>query len=127
MTEYIVIGAVLVCIFLYFIIKKSIENSREKKLKAIVAWCATDNSNMFRCNLHLWEYISDAQIKLKLLQEYRISTEEEWDLVKEIITDFQKDITQKYFYNQNNSSLYFFKIYTIYFSCYSNIIICHLF
>lgn len=100
MTEYIVIGAVLVCIFLYYIIKKSIETSREKKLKAVVAWCVTDNSNTFRCNLHLWEYISNAQIKLKLLQEYRISTEEEWDLVKEIIKGLQKDITQKYLNNQ---------------------------
>ena len=85
---------------MYYIIKKSIENSREKKLKAIVAWCATDNSNTFRYNLHLWEYILNAQIKLNLLPEYRISTDKEWNLAKDIIKGFQRDITQKYFSNQ---------------------------
>ena len=100
MTEYIVISVVLVCILVYVIIKKGTDNAREKKLKEVVAWCATDNSNIFRCNLHLWEYISNAQIELNLLPEYRISTDEEWILAKDIIKGFQKDVTQKYFSNQ---------------------------
>lgn len=100
MTEYIVISVVLVCILVYVIIKKGTDNAREKKLKEVVAWCATDNSNIFRCNLHLWEYISKAQIKLNLLPEYRISTDEEWIFSKDIIKGFQKDVTQKYFSNQ---------------------------
>ena len=100
MTEYIVISIVLVCILIYVIIKKSIENAKEKKLKDVVAWCVTDNSNTFRCNIHLWEYISNAQIKLKFLQEYRISTDEEWVLAKDIIKAFQKDIAQMFFSNK---------------------------
>lgn len=100
MDEYIVISIILLCILVYVIIKKGMESAKEKKLKEVVAWCATDNSNTFRCNLHLWEYISKAQIKLNLLQEYRISTDEEWNLAKEIIKGFQKDITQKFFSNQ---------------------------
>lgn len=99
MREYIVAILVIACILVYQIMKKIKENTKEKRRKEVVAWCVNE-PNRYRDYLYLWEYISNAQIKLNLLQEYRISTDEEWDLAKEIIKGFQKDITRKFFSNQ---------------------------
>lgn len=100
MTEYISVNIILVGVLAYMFFKKSKEYVNEKKLKDVVAWCVTTNSNTFRYNFDLWEYLSKAQTQLKLLYEYRISTDEEWTLAKVIIENFQKDITQQYFLNK---------------------------
>lgn len=72
----------------------------KETLRALVAWCITENSNEYRCNLHLHEYISNAQYDGKILEDYRITDEAEWNITKEIIIYYQKDMTQMYFTNR---------------------------
>ena len=99
MAECISIIILSISVLVYLVIKKHKENTKEKELKEVVAWCASSNSNTFRDNIHLWEYLSNAQIKLNLPHEYCISTDD-WELTKEILQAFQNDVTQRFFINQ---------------------------
>nr|WP_287920799.1 hypothetical protein [Ruminococcus sp.] len=100
MIWYIIVSIVLVVILVYVVIKKSIDNVKEKKLKEVVAWCVADNPTDFRRYLQLWQYVSNAQTDLNLLREYCISTDKEWSLARDIIKGFKKDIIQKFLSNQ---------------------------
>lgn len=71
-----------------------------RTLHELVAWCVTDSSSEYRCNIHLHEYISNAQIDEKISKDYSISNEAEWNIAKEIITYYQKYLTQLYFTNR---------------------------
>ena len=48
-------------------------------------------------SLPLYSYIANAQIKLNIPSEYKIGGTNEWDIVKNILTEFQKELIQDYF------------------------------
>ena len=80
-----------------------------EKLKEWVAWSVCESDGI-RWNLPLWVQLKDAQIHSHIQDKYRITGEEEWESVKEIIKRYQKDLTQSYF----NGRLWELKsIYTI--------------
>lgn len=89
----IILSIVLFC----FLFSKTKEYYKNKKVKELFAWIISENSADFRCNLHLHNYIANAQNKCNLLQEHRVTSDEEWNTVKEILIEFQKDATIKYF------------------------------
>lgn len=71
---------------------------REKTLKKFVSWAVVYNSYLvYSHDMPLWMYIHNAQIKLCIHKEYRISSDEEWRLAKEILQEFQTDLMQTYF------------------------------
>lgn len=96
MTGLIVAIILVVIIESYFIIKKVHELSKQKRLNELVAWCVTTNSNEYRNNLSLLDYIKNAQNKYCTTSELKIATDE-WDSVKLLIESFQNDTTQDYF------------------------------
>ena len=77
------------------------ELSKEIKLRDLVSWSVVRTKPyellVHAHDLPLWSYISNAQIKFKLPQEYRISGDDEWDYAKEILEEYQKDLIQSYF------------------------------
>ena len=88
MPEYIWVVGVLAVAVVWILIKKLRENSMRKKLHHIVSWCASEDSGLYRCNLHLWEYVANAQLDMKIPEEFRLSTAEEWLMVKNILKEF---------------------------------------
>lgn len=74
--------------------------SKERELRSLVVWSIIPDhplGNISGHDLPLWSYISNAQIEFKLPQEYRISGDDEWAYAKEILDEYQKDLTQSYF------------------------------
>lgn len=67
-------------------------------MKEWVTWSASKNNDV-RCNLSLWSYIGNAQIKLNIPEQYRI-TSDELQHVKEILAEYQMLLTQAYYDNQ---------------------------
>ena len=77
-----------------------------------VAWCATDDSNSYRCNLDLLDWLLNMQHyskrkeantffpkgnKLFLIEEKYWLREEEFDIVRSILQDYQRNLAQMYF------------------------------
>lgn len=84
------IGVVIILVFVVIVMAfKMRELYREKQLHRWVSWIMVSNA--------LWTYISDAQHELGINKEYRISYEQEWDIVKEILEEFQSYTAQSYF------------------------------
>lgn len=96
MIGLITAGIFAIVIIAYFVIRKAMELSEQKHLNELVAWCVTDNSNEYRNNLSLLDYIKNAQIKYCTTPELRIVADE-WDTVKLLIENFQNDTIQNYF------------------------------
>lgn len=96
----IIVASILLVGVIYLLIKKIGELSREKELKKYVAWCVSNNSTIYRCSLDLWHYVYNAQNDIT--EEYRISSDEEWETVKEILRGFCQELTQDYFYGRLN-------------------------
>lgn len=91
---------IIICILILIVVYafyKLYKYSQERILKDLVAWCVTTNSDEYRCNLRLRDYIHNAQNKAQLPPEYRISNDNEWLLTTEILDAFQKDLTQNFF------------------------------
>ena len=109
--EYLVPCIAVVGILVFFLVKKIKENSIQREIDRIVAWCVTTDSSIFRSNFSLKEYIVKAQNKLNLSQEYRIKGDYrltafgddvgeeagEWVFVESIISEFNKNLIQEYF------------------------------
>lgn len=88
---------------------------QERDLFNKVRWCVLDNSEI-RCNLNLIEWLCNVPHysqkkesncffpnadKLFLIQEkYNIQGEEERNIAKEILKEYQKDLVQSYFLGQ---------------------------
>ena len=71
---------------------------REKKLKEFVSWIVVYNTPLVHSHdMPLWMYVHNAQVRLDIPEEYRISNDEEWRFVREIIQEFQNDLMQSYF------------------------------
>lgn len=96
----------LIGVALYFFTKKYIEYSRQNKLKELISWCVTEDSNIHRCNLNLEDYIWNAQIKLNLPQQFLIDVDTvDYEDIKIILKKFQQDTAKKYFNDSNSFSL----------------------
>lgn len=80
-----------------------------------IAWCVTDDSNIYRCNLDLLDWLINVQHyskrkeanyffphgdKLFLIEEKYWLNENEFDYARQILREYQKDLMQKYFTNR---------------------------
>ena len=113
--------AILILVFC-FLVYKVYQNSLEKKLQNHVSWCVTDNSDIHRCNMSLLAWLCKVLHKSKkrnpdcffpnadklfLIEEkYWLSGDEELSVAKEILREYQKDLSQKYFSNMLNVNSY---------------------
>ena len=87
---------IFVCALIgYFVVHKLIELSKEKELKKKVGWIITNDS--YTRQFPLWVYVSDAQIRLKMSKQYCISSDDEWQMAKEILNEFKQDMVLKFF------------------------------
>ena len=97
---------ILSCLLFVFILvaitafEKWHEHSKAQKLRDLVSWSVIKSKpNELLVHAHdlpLWAYLKNAQLKY-LSQEYRISGDDEWQSVNEILEEYQKDLTQSYF------------------------------
>ena len=86
----------LVCVLLlvgYLFVTKYRKLCRNNELSNRVSWVVSDKKR----DMSLWRYVSNAQIHCKITDEYRISTEEEWQYVREILEEFKNDLSSNYF------------------------------
>lgn len=72
------------------------ELSLQEKLRDLVAWSVSQDDHI-RCNIPLFSYVANAQINLDIPKEYRISGDEGWGFVKEILAEYQTDLIQSFF------------------------------
>lgn len=66
-----------------------------ERLKELVTWSVFESDGA-RWNIPLWAHLKNAQIH-NVSEQYRITGDEEWEIVKEIIERYQKELTQSYF------------------------------
>lgn len=88
----------IICILVMVIIvalRRIKELSSQLKMRDLVSWSVSKGDHI-RCNLPLFSYIANAQIHLNIPQEYRISGDEEWGYAKDILLEYQKDLSQLY-------------------------------
>ena len=74
-----------------FMVPKLRELYSESNLRKLVSWI------MINHDLPLWTYIKDAQYKYEIKKEHRITDEHDWEIVQDILRQFQADIGQSYF------------------------------
>jgi hypothetical protein len=77
----------------YFFVTKFLKLYRKNELFKHVSWIASNKKR----NMSLWVYVHNAQIHCKIHEQYRISTEEEWEFVREILKEFKNDLSRNYF------------------------------
>lgn len=68
------------------------ELSQERELRHLVSWSVIGGGG-----IPLWAEVSNAQIGLNLTKEYRISGDDEWQFVKEILDEYKQDLMKSYF------------------------------
>lgn len=90
----VIIVLIIVIIYAFWRLKQYAE---VQKLHNLVVWCIITKMDTFSHSMPLWSYISNAQIKLSIPEKYRISGEAEWKTVKDILAEFQKDLSKEYF------------------------------
>lgn len=84
-----------ICVSLWaFTTWRKLKNT--ERLKECVGWSVHED-NSLRYNIPLWVHFRDAQLKECIQDQYRITSEEEWEEVKEIIAKYQKELANSYF------------------------------
>lgn len=83
--------------FSFMFIKKFIEHRENTIIRYLVSWCVTEDSSIYRCSMHLYQYVFNAQSNLNIPQKYRLSYENDKDIVKEILGLFQAELSKLYF------------------------------
>lgn len=91
----VIIVLIIVIIYAFWRLKQYAEF---QKLHNLVVWCIITKMDTYSHSMPLWSYISNAQIKLSIPEKYRISGEVEWKTVKDILSEFQKDLAKEYFF-----------------------------
>lgn len=90
-----VISALILIVFWvgYFLVTKYRKLSWKNELSERVSWIVSDKKR----DMSLWKYVWNAQNHCKIAEQYRIATDEEWQLVREILEEFKKDLSRNYF------------------------------
>lgn len=70
-----------------------------QELTSLVAWCTSEDSCEFRCNLSLQDHIRNAQLA-HVPPEYRIADEAEWALVMEILCEYKQNLIEDFFHDR---------------------------
>ena len=65
-------------------------------LKEWVTWSVFESDGV-RGNIPLWAHLKNAQLHSNVSEQYRIAGDEEWQTAKDIISRYQKELTQSYF------------------------------
>lgn len=95
--EELLAPIIIILVFVFiFLFSKLREFYRDRSLRELVAWSVSTDDHI-RCNLSLSNYIVNAQIKLSLPQEHRVLGSVETDYMKEILAEYQRDLSQSYF------------------------------
>lgn len=101
MAELITSLTLLLVVIFYFLFLKLRELHKVNSIRNLVAWSVVRSRPnellIYAHDLPLWSYISNAQIGFNLPHKYRITGDEEWGYAKEILEEYQKDLTQSYF------------------------------
>lgn len=97
MKEYLLPIIVILIIIIVYLIWENRKVALQNRIKKLAAWTITENSNTYRCNIHLHEYISNEQ--KNLLEEYRIVDEDDLEMAKEILSSFQKYLNEQLLIN----------------------------
>lgn len=92
MAEMITSLTFLLVVVFYFLFSKLRELYKVKSLRDLVAWSVNGEGG-----IPLWAEISNAQIKLKLPNEYCVIGDDEWEYVREILDEYRKDLMNSYF------------------------------
>ena len=92
MNNYIAAFIWIAVILFSFLIRNYRKYEKQFALYKLVSWVVDDNDYNSRTYL-----ISDAQDKFVSEPEYRIETDEEWNVVKEIITAVKNKTSEYYF------------------------------
>lgn len=104
---------IILMLIIAFLLFKFYEHFNERDLFNKVAWCTTENSFICRCNLHLIEWLCNVPFystkecrpdrffpnadKLFFIHEnYCIRGDKEYNIAKEILEQYQRDLIQKY-------------------------------
>lgn len=85
---YLIILFISLLLFFCYSIYKLHQYKQEKMLFHLVAWCA---------NTNLCYYIREEQADKCFPAEYCILGDTEWQFVKEILTEYQRDLTKSFF------------------------------
>ena len=119
--------ALVILVFVFcFLVYKTHQYSLAKTLKSRVSWCVTDNSNIYRCNMSLLEWLCNvphyakrkernyffpnADKSFPIDEKYWLSGEEELNIAKEILYAYQKELSQEYFSGQLSVSRFVCKL-----------------
>lgn len=93
---------ILIAVILYFS-SALIEYYKRKRLHNLVAWTVIKSKPaellVYSHDQPLWSYLEDAQSRLHVPQDHCITSDKEWEFVREILDAYQKDLVQSYFKN----------------------------
>lgn len=90
----LIIGIIfIVAIAIY----KSVQNSQSESLRKQVDWVTSTNNGWDGPRaMEIWEYVYNVQIEKNISQKYRITKNEDWDLVRSIIKECADNIGKDY-------------------------------
>ena len=88
---------VLIVALIYFV-ERYFKLSKQQKLFDLVAWCASSSYGIDCVRSDpLRTCISRAQRELNISPSYRIDSKDDWQLVQEILCEYQRDLSNRYF------------------------------
>ena len=104
---------IILILIVVFLSHKLYEHYKERDLFNKVAWCVTEDSNMYRCNLRLIDwlrsvpfystkkkppdcFLPNSDKLFPIHEKYFIQGDEEYNIAKEILKQYQRDLIQKY-------------------------------
>ena len=123
----IIIIAAVLALIVVFLSYKLYEHYIKRNLFNKVAWCVTNDSHIYRCNMNLIDWINNIpfySLKKKTAdcffpnadklfpidEKYRIQGDEERNIAKEILKEYQRDLIQKYFLGELGTNRFIRKL-----------------
>lgn len=98
MISFLEIISFIFIVSIFFLSRDNKKYNRQNRLKEFVKWCIIEDSQKdshYKTNLP--DLVSEIQNELNISSEYRLSTTDDWDIVKKILKEFQNVIIQSYF------------------------------
>jgi hypothetical protein len=93
MKKYLIPIFLIFGIIIVYLLYNYFKIRQKERIKYLAAWTILENSEPYRCNIPLHGYIAKAQINL--LEQYQISTEDDWVIAKGILSSFQTHMSEK--------------------------------